>query len=81
MQLLRWTAGQIRSGPRDTLPADLMTVLDHFQVRRDHWVDTVAGYESTFAHAVGRAQTLAAVAERMGLEHLHGIAACRRAFS
>lgn len=81
VQLLRWTAGQLRSGQRDTLPADLMTVLDHFQVQPDHWLDTVAGYESTFGHAVGRAGTLSAVAKRMELQHLHGIAGCRRAFT
>ncbi len=81
VQLLQWTAAQLRSGQRDTIPADLMTVLDHFQVQPDHWLDTVAGYESTFGHAVGRAETLVAVAERMELQHLHGIAGCRNAFT
>ena len=43
-------------------------------------IDTVADYESAFGHAVGHAQTLDAVAKRMGLEHLKGITACRGAF-
>ncbi len=80
MQLLLWTAEQLQSGQRDTIPADLVSVLDHFEVQADHWLDTVADYESAFGHAVGHAQTLDAVAKRMGLEHLKGITACRGAF-
>ncbi len=81
VQLLQWTAVQLKSGQRDTIPVDLASVLDRFEVQPDHWLDTVADYESTFGHAVGRAATLAEVAERMELQHLKGIAACRRAFT
>ena len=80
-QLLQWTAQQLKSGQRETIPADLATVLDHFEVRQDHWLDTVADYESAFGHAVGRAETLAAVAVRMDLQHLKGITVCRAAFT
>jgi hypothetical protein len=81
VRLLRWTAEQLRSGQRTTIPADLATVLDHFAVDQEQWVDTVEQYATAFGHAVGQAASLAAVAERMELQHLKGIAACRRAFT
>lgn len=79
--LLHWTAEQLRSGQRDTVPANLAAVLDHFEVQQDQWLDTVAQYDSAFGHAVGRAESLVAVAERMDLQHLKGISACRTAFT
>jgi hypothetical protein len=81
VRLLKWTAKQLKSGRRDTIPADLTAVLDHFEVQQDHWLETVEQYESLFGHAVGRADSLTAVAERMELQHLKGIAACRTAFT
>ena len=41
VQLLTWTARQLRSGQRDTIPADLASVMDHFDVQQDHWLSTV----------------------------------------
>ena len=52
-RLLTWTAKQLRGGQRDTIPADLATVLDHFDVQHDSWLDTVDKYETAFGHAVG----------------------------
>ena len=80
-RLLTWTAKQLRGGQRDTIPADLATVLDHFDVQQDSWLDTVDKYETAFGHAVGRPDSLVAVAERMELQHLKGISACRTAFT
>jgi len=80
-KLLQWTAQQLRSGRRDTIPQDLAAVLDHFDVQQDAWLDTVEKYESTFGHAVGRADSLVAVAERMELQHMKGVSACRSAFT
>ncbi len=81
VRLLKWTARQLKSGQRNTIPADLAAVLDHFQVQPDKWLETVETYETAFGHAVGRAESLAAVAERMELQHLKGITACRTAFT
>jgi hypothetical protein len=44
VQLLTWTARQLRSGQRDTIPADLARVMDHFDVQLDHWLSTVAAF-------------------------------------
>jgi hypothetical protein len=41
----------------------------------------VEQYEQGFGHAVGRPETLVAVAQRMELKHLKGISACRCAFT
>ena len=76
-RLLTWIAKQLRGGQRDTIPADLATVLDHFDVQQDSWLDTVDKYETAFGHAVGRPDSLVAVAERMELQYLKGISACR----
>jgi hypothetical protein len=50
-------------------------------VEQEQWLHTVEEYESAFGHAVGPAETLAAVSERMELQHLKGICACRSAFT
>ena len=54
---------------------------NHFQVPQDQWLATVETYETAFGDAVGRAESLVAVAERMELQHLKGITACRTAFT
>jgi hypothetical protein len=81
VRLLKWTAHELRSGRRTTIPADLATVLEQLGVDHENWLDTVEQYESKFGHAVGHADSLAAVAERMELQHLKGTAACRSAFT
>jgi hypothetical protein len=81
VKLLLWTAEQLKSGQRNTIPADLIAVLDHFQVQHDAWLDTVEKFGKMFGHAVGRADTLTAVTDRMGLQHMKGVVACRAAFT
>jgi hypothetical protein len=56
-------------------------ILDRFHVQHDAWLATVETFDATFGHAVGRAETMAAVVERMEREPLKGIAACRAAFA
>jgi hypothetical protein len=81
VKLLKWTAQLLQSGQRSTIPPDLAGVLDHLDVKHEAWLDTVAQYEHSFGHAVGRPAALAEVAERMELKHLKGMSACRRAFA
>jgi hypothetical protein len=81
VKLLLWTAEQLKSGQRSTIPKDLITVLDRFHVQHDAWVDTVDKFAKKFGHAVGRAETLSAVTERMGLKHMKGAGACRATFT
>jgi hypothetical protein len=81
VKLLQWTAKQLQSGQRSTIPSDLAAVLDHLDVKHDAWLDSVEQYEQAFGHAVGRPASLVEVAERMELHHLKGVAACRRAFT
>jgi len=80
-QLLTWTGQLLRSGERTTIPQDLAAVLDRFAVEQEQWLDTVAEYESAFGHAVGHAETLGPVAERMELHHMKGTPACRERFT
>lgn len=81
VKLLLWTAEQIQSGQRNTIPKDLAGVLDRFHIQHDKWVDTVADFAKKFGHAVGRPEALAAVTERMGLQHMKGAVACREVFT
>jgi hypothetical protein len=81
VQLLLWTAAQLKSGQRDTIPADLSAILDRFHVQHDAWLAAVERFDTAFGHAVGRAETLAAVVARMEVKHMKGIAACRSAFT
>ncbi len=53
VKLLLWTAEQLKSGQRNTIPADLMAVLDRFHVQHEAWLDTVEKFEQMFGHAVG----------------------------
>jgi len=80
-QLLTWTGQLLRSGERTTIPQDLAAVLERFEVDQEQWLDTVAEYDSTFGHAVGHAETLGVVAERMELHHMKGTPACRDQFT
>ncbi len=81
VKLLLWTAEQLKSGQRHTIPADLIAVLDRFHVQHEAWLDTVEKFEQTFGHAVGSPDTLTAVAGPVGLKHMKGIAACRATFT
>lgn len=81
VKLLLWTAEQLKSGQRNTIPADLIVVLDRFQVQHDAWLDTVEKFGKMFGHAVGRADTLTPVTDRMGLKHMKEAAACRATFT
>lgn len=81
VQLLQWTAEQLKSGQRSTIPKDLAKILDHLAVKEDAWLESLVHYERAFGHAVGSAASVAAVAERMELHHMKGASACRKAFA
>jgi len=81
LKLLEWTARQLRSGQRSTIPADLETLLDHLEINEEAWLETVQDYETAFCHAVGSPSALAEVAKRMGARCLKGAAASRRLFA
>ena len=81
LRLLEWTARQLRSGRRTTVPKDVESLLDHLEVNEDAWLDTFQRYDSVFCHAVGTPAALEEVAERMGLSCLKGASACRRLFA
>jgi hypothetical protein len=81
LRLLEWTARQLRSGARTTVPQDIEALLDHLEVNEDAWLDTFKRYDAIFCHAVGSPTALEEVAERMGRTCLKGASACRRLFA
>lgn len=81
LKLLQWTAEQISSGQRPTIPSDLEPILDHLSVRGDAWLETIQEYEESFCHIVAAPVEMAKAAERMGVHHLKGMPNCRRLFA
>ena len=82
VKLLQWTAQQLRSGQRSTIPHRLGgRVGPPGHLKHNTWLETVKRSEESFGHAVGRPASLVAVAQRMELKHLKGMSACRSAFT
>ena len=79
VKLLEWTLELLQSG-RTTIPADMESMLDRLDIRPEGYLATVAQFEDSFPHAVGSPSSMAAVAERLGVRHIKGMKAARRAF-
>jgi len=80
LKLLNWSAGQLRSGKRSTIPGDLESVLDHMSINEEAWIDTLEDYEDAFCHVVGSPEEIGQVAQRMGRRCLKGVSAGKRIF-
>jgi hypothetical protein len=80
VRLLHSTLELLQSG-RTTIPADVEALLERLAIRSAAWLETVAGYEETFTHAVGSPAGMASVAQRMQVRTLQGVPASRRVFT
>ena len=79
VRLLRWTLELLRAG-RQTIPADMESMLRGLDIRPDAWVETVGHYDDLFTHAVGPPSAMAEVAQRLDVRSLKGTVASRRIF-
>jgi hypothetical protein len=73
LHILDWTGRQLAPGKRGRITPDapsILTILDHDEKR---WTIRVAAFGSGWHRAVGSAQDLIAIAERMGQQWLKGI--------
>ena len=80
LALLGWVADAIQSGQRDTIPSDLEPVLEGLSIKRDAFWNAIDDYENSFCHVVGPPDSLAEVADRMGVSYLRGATASRAVF-
>jgi hypothetical protein len=73
LHILDWTGRQLAPGKRGRIAPDtpaVLTTIDHDETR---WTTRVAAFGSGWHRAVGSAQDLIAIAERMGQQWLKGI--------
>ena len=80
VRLLRWTARQLRAGTRDTIPADLESILDHLSVCGEGLLEVMDDYEAVFCHAMGSPEQMREAATRLGVRCLKGTSAAARVF-
>jgi REP element-mobilizing transposase RayT len=80
LSLLDWTGRQLRATARGIIPAQFAPILERLGVNGDAWVDTVRNFGKRFKRAVGRRDSLAALAARMGQACFHGQHAAAIAF-
>ncbi|MBX3712246.1 MAG: hypothetical protein KF800_09830 [Lysobacter sp.] len=73
LQILDWTGRQLAPGKRGRVTPDapaILSIIDHDEKR---WTARVAGFGSGWHRAVGSAQDLVAIAERLGQQWLKGV--------
>ncbi len=80
LQILRWTQQMLASGQRETIPKNLLEVMDRLQLNHEAWLDTIENYDDIFGHVVGSPAALESAAERMGLQGLKGTVAAHRIY-
>lgn len=81
LPILDWTGRQFRATARGTIPAQLAPILERLGVKGEVWLETVQHFGTRFRRAVGRHQSLAALAARSGQSWFHGQRAAAIAFS
>ena len=80
LSLLDWTGRELRSDKRGTIPGQLSPILERLGVSSVGWVETVRHFGRWFKRAVGRHDSLTAIALRSGRRWFQGQRAARVAF-
>jgi hypothetical protein len=80
LELLKWTARELQSGERQTIPKHLESILERMEIDHEQWLDTIADYQQAFCHVVGSPKSLNEAAGRMNAQFLKGATASRRAY-
>lgn len=80
LNLVDWTARQIRGDGKKGLPDDMAPILTRLNIEADSWVDTVQGYGGLFLRVVGRIDSMVRAAHASGLNWFGGMRRCAKAF-
>jgi hypothetical protein len=81
LQLLEWTARQVRTGKRGATPAELAPVFERLEISAELWVECVTHFHKWFRSSVGRPKSKATNAEKKGHNRAISINASRRVFA
>ena len=81
LQLLEWTARQVRTGKRGATPAELAPVFERLEISAELWVECVTHFHKWFRSSVGRPKSMATNAETKGHNRAISINASRRVFA
>ncbi|MFO0979157.1 MAG: transposase [Planctomycetaceae bacterium] len=80
LQLLDWTARQIRTDKRGSTPAELEPLFERLQISAELWVDCVKNFRKWFRSTVGRPSSMTAHATAKGHDRAISIRSSRRVF-
>jgi REP element-mobilizing transposase RayT len=81
LQLLDWTARQIRTGKRGATLAELAPVFERLRISAELWVECVTHFHKWFRSSVGRPKSMATNAETKGHNRAISINASRKVFA
>jgi len=80
LKLLDWTGRQVRQDKKGSIPSELAPILQRLQINADNWLETVSEFDSRFTHVVGRVESMAKAAIRLGRRRIAGVMSASRAF-
>ena len=80
LQLLDWTARQVRSDKRGAMQAELAPLFERLQISAELWVECVENFHQWFRSSVGRPQSMATHADAQGHNRAISITSARRVF-
>ena len=81
LSLLDWTGRQLGRAAGGMIPAELGPILERLGIKSAYWVETVRHFGRRFKRAVGRRDSLAALAVRARRSWFQGQRAAAVAFS
>ena len=81
LQLLDWTARQIRTDKRGSTPAELEPLFERLEISAELWVDCVKNFRKWFRSSVGRPNSMVAHATSKGHDRAISISSARRVFA
>lgn len=81
LQLLDWTARQIRTDKRGSTPAELEPLFERLEISAELWVDCVTNFRKWFRSSVGRPDSMTAHATSKGHDRAISISSSRRVFA
>ena len=81
LSLLDWTARQVRTDKRGSMPADLEPIMERLGVSAELWVECVVNFRKWFRSAVGRPKSMSTRADSRGHNRAISISSSRRLFA
>lgn len=78
LQLLDWTGRQLAPGKRGRITGDAPACLRGLETNPEHWTTRVRGVGNGYWRAIGSAEQLIALAQRIGQRWLKGLKLAER---